>query len=122
VLQVKTGMVRVTGGSYADSLVLNADQAVVLEKGVLHRKDAGSFDMSAWKEGVIRLQEASFNEMALMLHNHYSVTVRAETPAIIQYRYSMTVYDKNTLEDILALICAVHNNQYRRYNNEIVIY
>lgn len=121
-VQVKTGKVKVRGVAAGDSLFLKARESTILENGRLRSNTAARFDASLWRKGIIRLQEASFAEVALVLQHRYGITLRAEVPEAAEYRYTVSVYENSSLEDILALICAVHNNQFRRYKNEVTIY
>lgn len=77
---------------------------------------------SAWREGVVRLRNATFEEVALAVYNIYGIDLKAGNSQIHDHRYNLTIRTEHQLDEALRIICSIHQNQYRRENNEVIIY
>ncbi|RQP18563.1 MAG: FecR family protein [Parapedobacter sp.] len=75
-----------------------------------------------WREGTIQLTNASFEEVALAMYNVYGVELKAADRQVDDHQYSVTIRTSHRLDETLRIICSIHQNQYRRESNEVIIY
>lgn len=122
-VQVKTGLVQVMNNAHGIDTI-TPKQSITYNKitGSTTRNNEASIDAASWMEGVSILQEASFEELKLVLYNRYRVKLVAKDPAINSYRYSLHIQQQRSVDEILKAICAIHQNKYRRENDVIIIY
>ncbi|MEN0053096.1 MAG: FecR family protein [Mucilaginibacter sp.] len=77
----------------------------------------------SWTTGQSILNNASFEEVALTIKNVYGVLLTSPNKAAIHYKYNLHINTTHTLDETMKIICSVHQNTFkRRNNNEIIIY
>lgn len=121
---VKTGHVRVTVKNMEPGAVITASQGLVYNNitGLLQRNDLPAEESGSWVNGITMLHEASFDELALVFYNRYKQKLSSTNPDVLKYHYTITLLQNKSVESALKLICNIHNNQYRRKENELIIY
>ncbi|MCC8408036.1 FecR domain-containing protein [Mucilaginibacter sp. UR6-1] len=82
--------------------------------------DAGA--ATSWTEGRLVFTKATFNELAFAMANTYGIKLISKNKAATNYRYNIHINTSRTLDETLRIICSVHQNHYRRNNNEVIIY
>nr|WP_283769984.1 FecR family protein [Mucilaginibacter sp. Bleaf8] len=87
---------------------------------VLRQVNAAEYQ--SWATGDFVLRQAPFDELALTMKNAYGVSLVARNPQVEKYRYNLHINPARSLSETLKIICSVHQNTYRRSNNEISIY
>ncbi|GAA4317946.1 hypothetical protein GCM10023149_15760 [Mucilaginibacter gynuensis] len=122
-VQVKTGRVQVNTGKYKLDTVTGS-QSIVYDKrsGKTIKNTADETTPGSWVNGITVLQEATFDELALALKNQYNVTLTTSNAAIKRHHYTINILQQKTADETLKLICAIHQNKYRKDKNEIIIY
>lgn len=123
-VRVAEGKVQVADSSgrlLAEKLI--ADQQLVISRAdTSYQIDAAPQRQGAgWQEGQVRLRDAPFAEVALMIENIYGVRLQAGSESIGNHRYNITISMQHTLEKTLAIICSINGNQYRRDTNGIIV-
>ncbi len=123
-VSVLTGKVEV---SQSDSRVL----------GVLHHGDELTYRRStrtadvrqvstdtrtSWITGKTQLRQASFEELAVVLRYAYGIQLQAGNDAVAAQRYSMPLSRDLSLDRLIEVICNVHDNQYRKEGDVIIIF
>lgn len=123
-VQVKTGRVKVKTSSNKLTAIITADQSITYDKisGEIHKSLSVVPESDSWTEGTVVLKEATFDELSLLIYNRYQVKLKSTIPAIGKYRYTINIYQNQSMKEILNLICAIHKNKYRRNKNEVNIY
>ncbi|MFD0795636.1 FecR family protein [Mucilaginibacter litoreus] len=76
----------------------------------------------AWTEGKLIFNEATFKELAFAVANTYGINLVSKNKATGNYRYNININTSRTLEETLRVICSVHQNHYRRNDDEVIIY
>ncbi|MBK1438881.1 FecR domain-containing protein [Parapedobacter sp. ISTM3] len=126
IVGVQHGKVSVTSsGQHAFYQELTALQQLVYDTkaAAFSRGTIASENLLAgWRTGVIDLYEASIDELALALRNLYGVELKLGAEHLRDHRYTLTIRSTHRLEETMKVICSVHHNQYRRKNNEVIIY
>ena len=124
-VQVKTGSVKVsTADGNLMPEILAANQSVTYFKSTKHmqRGKSLSYNADTWIKGVISLNNATFKELSLLLYNRFNIHLTSTDIDILGHHYTFTIEQDKPLEHYLKLIAVIHNNQYRRENNEIIMY
>lgn len=123
---VQQGQVRVSNNDpKVIPQVLGAQQHLVYDKTTKsfivdnNRESQGA----GWQEGLSRLRDASFDELALAFANLYNVSLHTDDDQIRHRYYNLTLTRQYTMEQTLKIICSINNNQYRRTSNgKIILY
>lgn len=94
-----------------------------------HKKDRtidyATFDiryLNTWIKGRSYLERASFEELALAMHNLYGINLKSRDVRTFNYQYNLIIRAERSLEKTMELICSIHQNQYRREGDDLVIY
>lgn len=77
---------------------------------------------AAWREGVFPLENATFDEVAAVLSRLHGVELKAARQRVANQRYSLVVRSTHRLDESMRILCSIHENQYRRAGNEVIIY
>jgi transmembrane sensor len=76
----------------------------------------------SWKDGTTYLEEADFNELALIVKNIYGINIKPGNKKAAQYRFSLKLIHQLNHQEILALIAQLHNSQFRKEGDDLVLY
>jgi len=123
-VHVKEGKVAVSVRQHATQDTLSAGRGVKYKKaeGILVRDDRFASDAGSWTEGRTLLDNATFEELALVMQHRFGVTLKTQLPQASTYRYTITILQQTPLDETLRLICDIHQTNYRRKGNEITVY
>lgn len=120
---VSAGRVQVSDTSgVLGELTANQGISYSKENGVASIYGVSAGHVHAWMTGVVHLEKAGFEELALAMANLYGIALKSEDPQTAGYRYNLIVRSDRSLEETMDLICQIHKNNYRRKENEITIY
>ncbi|WP_257668801.1 FecR family protein [Parapedobacter tibetensis] len=124
VIQVESGKVAISakGDKLQDTLMAGKGIRYDRTGGVFSKADLFAADAGSWREGRILLEDATFEELAMVIYNRFQVRLQTELPAASGFRYTMTILQHKSLEETIQLICNVHQINYRREGHEITIY
>lgn len=124
VVQVKTGRVAVSSPDNTWQSMLTAGTGGKYDKNqqVFTTDNRTAGDAGSWKEGKILLDDATFAELALVMYNRFQITLKTRLPQASRFRYTMTILQNKPVAETMRLICDVHQTNYRRIGNEIIIY
>jgi len=75
----------------------------------------------SWQDGDSYLEQASFEELALIFHNTYGLNLKAGNPAIAKYQYTLRMHRGVPADQMLRLINSIHNTSYRKEGNDIIL-
>lgn len=84
--------------------------------------DGVSNTEASWREGITHLRNATFENVALAFYNTYGVALNSGSQEIHDHRYSLVIRTTNRPDETARIICSIHQHQYRRKGNEIIIY
>lgn len=103
---------------------LRASESIRYRKadGHIWKIKADPESIGAWVKGRTQLEEASFMELALVMHNLYGIRLKSTDPAAKTYRYNLNLGTDYSLKETMDAICEIHKTNYRRNGNEITIY
>jgi transmembrane sensor len=123
-ISVSSGKVQVSVRQGKQVQILGADEFLRIDKKN-QELDMGKKEPeqnSSWREGVTYLEQASFDELALVIKNIYGVALTAENEAIEKQRYTLTIDRKVPLDDIVEAVSAVHNNRIRKEGGQVIMF
>lgn len=122
VVTVATGRVRVSSSTRVLSTITPGYQVNYgIAKGDFHVSQADATQVSSWMQGQSVLNQASFAELALIIRNMYGIKLNSQNKAIPGYKYNIHINASHSIDETMRVICSVHQNTYRRKNNEIII-
>ncbi len=103
---------------------LTAAQQLVYHtaSGTHTQTDGVSNTAASWREGITHLHNATFENVARAFYNTYGVALKAGSQGIHDHRYSLVIRTTNRPDETARIICSIHQNQFRRKGNEIIIY
>ncbi|WDF69011.1 FecR domain-containing protein [Sphingobacterium oryzagri] len=79
-------------------------------------------EVATWRKGSIKLEQATFDELAQAVKNVYGIQLRSERTGPKSYSYNLHVHSDRSLEQTMAIITRMHRLNYRRENNAIILY
>lgn len=84
--------------------------------------ESDASQMGNWKEGLIRLDGASFIELAIMLKNVYGYQLNTRNKAVQQASFTATFRNTNKIEDVMKMICRTQQTKYQKQDSTITLY
>ncbi|HVI44028.1 MAG TPA: FecR domain-containing protein [Chitinophaga sp.] len=122
-ISVATGKVQVQEaakplGILIASRQLNWDR----ETGATEIQDYDASRVGTWKDGLIRLDGASFSELAVTLKNIYGYTLTTSARRLQQASYTATFKNTGHITDVMKMICRMQQANYEKKDSVIVIY
>jgi transmembrane sensor len=84
--------------------------------------DFATREHNIWFQKVIELNRVTFDELARIMKINYGVRLHSPDSKTLSYTYSLQIRSTRSLEETLKIICSIHQNKYRRANNEVTIY
>jgi len=85
------------------------------------QRDVDATQERAWQDGDSYLEQASFDELALIFHNTYGLNLKAGNPAIKGYQFTLRMHNNVPVDQMLNLINSIHNTSYRKEGNDIIL-
>lgn len=78
--------------------------------------------IQSWKSGLTYLNQADFNEVALVVRNIYGLTLKSGSSKISNYRFTLTIQHNSSPDQMLKVISQIHNTQFRKEGNSVIFY
>lgn len=120
---VATGKVGVTKKGDVLAMLLPGQQLSYDTKtGRYSQQAVNAAEAQSWKAGYTYLKQASFDELALVIKNIFGLKLKAGDSRVNTYRFSMRVQHNLPAEEILKVICQMHNTHFRKEGDEIILY
>ena len=120
---VKTGRVQVND-KQKKLAILRPNQKITYSikghTGSVTRCDAEN--SRTWTEGHTALNYVSFRELALAVKNIYGIQLTSKNKLTNTYKYNIIISSSRTIDETMRIICSIHQNSFRRKNNEVIIY
>lgn len=123
VVSVKTGKVQVSREN-GDKVLLNPDNKASFDSDK-QTLTAGITDGSLaadWRKGTIVLNDASFKEVALRLHQAFGIQVSGNGVALSRIRVNSSFSTDTSLPVIAKALASVYNARYRIDNQQLQFY
>ncbi|MGO3805999.1 MAG: FecR family protein [Sphingobacterium sp.] len=121
---VASGRVQVSGlkGQNMQTLTPGEQLEINKETGKASLNQVEPSSISSWTEGTSYLNQVSFGELALELKNKFGIDLLAGDAAISEQKYTLTIDQNLVVDELLEVICLMHNNQIRKEDDRVIIY
>lgn len=123
-IDVKTGRVRV-GSKINPSLhVLTAGKSLQYKKNLGSYKlfDTNADHANIWTRGGILMSGANFQELKELIYNRYGLILRSDSLDTDRFSYSLLLPQVKSVDQLLHMICHIHQINFRREGNEIILH
>ncbi|WP_437918329.1 FecR family protein [Sphingobacterium sp. LRF_L2] len=124
VVNVKTGRVRVTGKQNNEEHILVAGKSLRYNTNdaVFTGFDSNPAYANIWTTGGVMLDGASFDELSELMLSRYGLVLKTDNLNTRSFSYSLLIPQVESLDQILTIICNIHQLKFRRDKNEIILY
>ncbi len=121
---VASGRVQVSGLNGQNSKTLTPGEQLEIHKetGKMSVDRVEPSSSSSWMEGTIYLDQVSFDELALTLKNKFLIELEAGDASVSEQNYTLTIDQSLAIDELLEVICLMHNNQIRKEGDRVIIY
>jgi transmembrane sensor len=120
---VRTGRVQVNDKQKKLAVLLPNQKITYSTTAHTSYIDNGDAENSrTWAEGRTILNNVSFAELALAVHNIYGLQLSSNNKLTNTYKYNIIISPSRTVDETIKIICSIHQNSFRRKNNEVIIY
>lgn len=85
-------------------------------------KEIDADKIMSWKQGSTYLEQADFDELAMLIKNIYGLNIRAGSEQVKEYRFSLKIIHSLPQEEVLNLIEQLHNSQFRKEGDDLILY
>jgi transmembrane sensor len=120
---VATGKVGVTLKKRTLAMLTPGQQLCYNVKTTKFQQQLVSADQAqSWKSGYTYLTQANFEELALIMKNIFGLSLKAGNSRVNAYRFSLRLQHNLPADQVLKVISQIHNTQYRREGDNIILY
>ncbi|PVH24319.1 FecR family protein [Sphingobacterium corticibacter] len=122
-IDVKTGKVLVKDRQSQEQQLLTKGKSLRYDAQngfQLFNSDPTNADL--WTRNGIFLHNTTFGELQEVMHSRYGLTLRSDSLNTETFRYSILMPQVRSVDDLLTMICTIHQINYRRKNDEIILY
>lgn len=123
-VEVRTGRVQVSGSKNGAKHILTPGKAAYysLSQKSFEIVDRNPTTVNLWTQGGLLLNNVRFNELKEIIYNRYAVLLVAENVDTAKFNYSLMIPQVQSLDQVLSIICNIHQIKFRREKNEIILY
>ncbi len=124
VVGVKTGRVRVTAKENHQEHILTAGKGLRYHTNeqLFTAFDTNPAHINIWTTGGIMLDGASFDELQDLLASRYGMQLKANGLDTKRFSYSLLIPKVESVDQMLTMICTIHELKFRRNKDEIILY
>lgn len=120
---VATGKVGVTASGKTLALLLpNQQISVHKANGRFELTEVQAQTAGSWRAGVIRLDGASFLELALMIKNTWGLRLETKSERLAAANFKTTFYTHNQITEVMKAISKMTDAKYRIRDQIITLY
>lgn len=122
-ISVATGRVGVKDGQKGLD-TLTQDKRIVFEKatGIFKVDDYPASFVNAWREGTIRLEGASFSELAAVIKNNFGYDLKTDVKSLYDISFNTTFQKDDKIENVMDVISRIPDAKYRIRDHIIEMY
>lgn len=85
-------------------------------------KEIDSDKIMSWQQGSTYLEQADFDELAMLIKNIYGLNIKAGSQTVKDYRFNLKIIHSLPQEEVLTLIEQLHNSHFRKEGNDLILY
>jgi len=123
-VEVKTGRVKVSAEKNGEQYILTRGKAARYSLAKKHFEifDQNPNAVNLWTQGGMLLSNVGFNELKEIIYNRYGVVLIADNIDTDKFNYSLMIPQVQSLNQVLHMICTIHQIKFRREKNEIILH
>lgn len=120
---VATGKVGITRNGKTEAM-LTPGQQYVFDTQLNHfnLQKINIEQLQGWKMGSTYFNESTFDEVALAFKNCYGMALKPADKKVAAYHFTLILKHGISEADALKLITQIHNTNYKKEGNEVLIY
>ncbi len=123
-VEVKTGRVSVLNAKNGANHILTAGKAI--RYNVAHNGfetfDSDPAYIRLWTQGGMQLNNIGFKELKEVIYNRFGVMLHTDNLNTDSFNYSLMIPHVESLNQVLTIVCNIHQIKFRREKNEIILY
>lgn len=120
---VATGKVGVIASSKTLSMLTPGQQLMFNDQSKTYTQTTIDIRQSySWKDGDTYLKQASFSELAVIIKNIYGIDLKAATPVVAKYQFTLRLQRRMPVDEALKVISTIHNTHFRKEGNKVILY
>lgn len=120
---VATGKVAVSQKNKLLSMLTPGQELTFLLKNNTHtQKKINIAQNQSWKDGDTYLEQASFDELALTCKNLFGIKLKAATPQVSAYQFTIRLHRSLPANETLKAISLMHNTHFRKEGDVVILY
>jgi transmembrane sensor len=122
-ISVATGKVSVSRGSKVLSVLTPGQQVTYLPAKDTYGNQVIDIDNAqSWKDGNTSLNQAGFDELALVYKNLFGINLQAGSARAKAYRFTIRIKQNLPPDETLKAISQLHNTHFRKEGNTVTLY
>lgn len=122
VITVKTGKVQVSSQE-GENIYLQPDQAVAYNHQTrqISAAPANGKDAADWRNGRVVLTDATFQEVALRLHQHYQIELIDNAEVTKGKKVYFTFTSHTTIQEVAIALADIYGAKYKITENQLIL-
>lgn len=92
------------------------------KQGSFTQKEINIEQNQSWKDGDTYLSQANFDELALSFKNLFGLTLKAATPQVKAYQFTIRIHRGLPAGEALKAVSIMHNTHFRKEGNVVLLY
>lgn len=123
-VEVKTGRVKVFAEENGEQHILTRGKAARYSLAKKHFEifDQHPSTVNLWTQGGMLLNNVGFDALKEIIYNRYGVVLIADNLDTDKFNYSLMIPQVESLDQVLNMICTIHQIKFRREKNEIILH
>ncbi|OAQ39316.1 hypothetical protein A5893_11680 [Pedobacter psychrophilus] len=122
-VSVSTGRVKVKNANKNLAILTPKQELTFNNKaGDYHQTEIDINQFRAWKDGKFYFNQASFINLAVTLKNNFKIDLIAGKPEVKKYLFTLHLTSDMTNQQVLNLVSAIHDSNYRKEGNSMILY
>lgn len=123
-VEVKTGRVRVANQAHKERHILTPGKGGCYSQSEnqVELFDLNPSHVNLWTQGGMLLTNVGFAELKEIIYNRYAVVLTADGIDTEKFNYSLMIPQVQSLDQVLRMICTIHQIKFRREKNEVTLY
>lgn len=122
-ISVATGKVSVSKGNKVLSVLTPGRQVTYLPaKDTYTNQEINIENSQSWKDGNTSLNQAGFDELALVYKNLFGINLQAGNAQAKAYRFTIRIKQNIPPTETLKAISQLHNTHFRKEGNTVILY
>ena len=123
-IEVKTGRVRVSSEKNGENHILTRGKAIrySLTKNHFETFDKDPALINLWTQGSIVVNNVGFEELKELIYRRFVAVLLTDNLNTDSFNYSLMIPQVQSLDQVLTIVCNIHQIKFRREKNEIILY